>query len=204
MAKKKNSTLSRENFPVDLLPVGILIFDNNLLVKYVNPALLRMGVINHEIPDEFVGTNLSETSLFPNIDLKQEFKLIIQGHSFEKEIKRVFSKNGDMSVVAKAIPVYDGDNFTGGVIVIEDLRSIPEIKMRSSIALDRSGDILATTFDTVFVTTEKGEISFYGGRHMNNLFPGEKDILKSNIFSLLTNLDKKIIKKIEYGTKHRI
>ncbi|MBK8662626.1 MAG: PAS domain S-box protein [Ignavibacteriales bacterium] len=204
MAKKKNSTLSRENFPVDLLPVGILIFDNNLLVKYVNPALLRMGVINHEIPDEFVGTNLSETSLFPNIDLKQEFKLIMQGHSFEKEIKRVFSKNGDMSVVAKAIPVYDGDNFTGGVIVIEDLRSIPEIKMRSSIALDRSGDILATTFDTVFVTTEKGEISFYGGRHMNTLFPGEKDILKSNIFSLLTNLDKKIIKKIEYGTKHRI
>ncbi|MBK7868509.1 MAG: PAS domain S-box protein [Ignavibacteriales bacterium] len=204
MAKKKNTILSQENFPVGLLPVGILIFDNNLSVKYVNPALLRMGVINTEIPEEFVGTNLSDISLFPNIDLKQEFNLILQGQPFEKEIKRIFSKNGDMSIVAKAIPVFDGDKFTGGIIVVEDLRSIPEIKMRSSIPLDRSGDILASTFDSVFVTTGKGEITFYGGRQMNTIFPGEKDILKYNIFLLLGNLDKKILKNVEYGVKHPI
>lgn len=204
MAKKKNTLPSQENFPVGLLPVGILIFDNNLLVKYVNPALLRMGVINPEIPEEFTGTNLADVSLFPNVDLRQEFRSILQGQPFEKELKRIFSKNGDMSIVAKAIPVFDGDKLTGGIIVVEDLRSIPEIKMRSSIVLDRSGDILASTFDTVFVTTEKGEISFYGGRHMNILFPGEKDILKNNIFSLIKNLDKKILKKKEYGKKYLI
>lgn len=204
MPKKKNTTLSQKNFPIDLLPVGILIFDNNLLVKYVNPVLLRMGVINPDMPDEITGTNLSDISLFPNIDLKRELEAIPQGQSFEKEIKRVFSKNGDMSIVAKAVPVFDGDRFTGGIIVVEDLRAIPEVKMRSLIPSDRSGDILATTFDTVFVTTEKGEIIFYGGRHTNTMFPSEKDILKSDIFSLMKNLDETRLDKIEYGTSHII
>lgn len=204
MPKKKNTTLSQENFPIGLLPVGILIFDNNLLVKYVNPALLRMGVINPEIPDEIIGTNLSEVSLFPNIDLKLEFEAIRNGQSFEKEIKRVFSKNGDMSIVAKTVPVFDGDKLTGGIMVVEDLRAIPELKMHSSIPVDRTGDILASTFDTVFVTTEKGEIIFYGGRYMVTLFPEEKDILKRDIFSLMKNLNKKILKKNEYYASQMI
>jgi PAS domain S-box-containing protein len=183
---KKNPLIPLDNNLIaDQLPVGMLIFDKDFLVKYINPTFYRMGILNPSFPEDIIKIDLMKVNLFKNISIIEHLKLLAKGIPFEKEIKRIFSKQQNISIVCKAVPINQEGIFSGGIIIVEDLRAIHELTMSTNIQTEKVGDVLSGAFDVIFITDGEGLISFYGGKNFNKYFNSNSEIINSNISSLV-------------------
>ncbi|GAB1348174.1 hypothetical protein MASR1M107_03850 [Ignavibacteriales bacterium] len=196
MPKKKTANFDNHFLPVEALPVGIIIFDSDLVTKSINSALFRMGVLNQEITTAKLFIKLDETRLFDHIDLLEDILRVKEGIPFEREIRRITSGRKNISLICKCVPIFEGEVFAGGIIIVEDLRVIPELTMTSGINIDKTDNLLSSSFDLVFVTEENGRVLFYGGKEVFKYFP-ERQIILGEGFSSLFRIGAKLLKELE-------
>ncbi|MBN8545317.1 MAG: PAS domain S-box protein [Ignavibacteria bacterium] len=185
MPKKKTDNSAYSFLPVDSLPIGIVIFDNDLVTTSINSALFRMGVLNQSISEDNQSVNLLETRLFDYVDLAEDLLKVKDGIAFEREIRRISSGKRNISLICKCVPLYSDDDFSGGLIIVEDLRVIPELVMSTNLHYEKTGDILSSLYDLVFITKDDGKILFYGGRQVFKYLSESSPVLKESVFSLL-------------------
>ncbi len=101
------------------VPVGILLYDNNLQVFEVNDVLTEMFQLKKEQIINFKISELSDKSILPAL------KQVLQGHEgfYEGEYKSTFSKlDLYISVHSKPFVIeHNGINIKGGIAVFEDI-----------------------------------------------------------------------------------
>jgi PAS domain S-box-containing protein len=69
------------------VPLGIISFNAEGIIDFVNPAFSRLGIIYHLKTSTLIGKNIFETEIIPGISLKNELKELLDGYPFEKETK---------------------------------------------------------------------------------------------------------------------
>lgn len=150
--KKQKNTLNipykadfkKYHFIFDNIPVGIIIFDNNLNVVNVNKTYLSMFEITRE-----VSTNLNINSL-KDVRIIKAFKQVLQGFEgfFEGQYIPTFSKVlGYISIHTKPHSFYNKKNelINGGIAIIKD---ITEDKLAEK-AVSKSYDTFQTVTDNI-------------------------------------------------------
>ncbi len=170
MPDKKSIDKNHAMINGNSLPVGVVLFDSGLRVTFINQALLAFGILSEEVTGYSAGITLDTTPLFENIDLAAHITSLLDGIPFEKEIKRISSGRKNLSLICKGVPVFSGEVITGGLIVVEDIRMIPEVAMDPGFNPFRSGEILTELLDLVFICDLSGKVLFYGGHRLSNYF----------------------------------
>ncbi|OQY78278.1 MAG: hypothetical protein B6D45_02245, partial [Ignavibacteriales bacterium UTCHB3] len=174
---------------VDHLPVGVVVLDRLMKITSMNSTLIGMGIVSEKLTRSGKDSSVSDTQLFENIDLSYELEHIQKGIPFEKEIKRLSIGKRNLSIICKGIPLFSKNEFNGAVLLVEDLRLIPEISMTPNLPTDLAGDALAALSDLVFVCEGSGKIVFYGGTKLSDFFTADEKVLGRNINSLFNFSD---------------
>jgi len=184
MSDKKTKSKRNELIHGDSLPVGVVLFDSNLRITFVNQTMLGYGILNEKISANPASVSLKQHPLFDHINLQSEITAVLNGIPFEKEIRRVSSGRKNLSLICKGVPLADGNRIDGGVVIVEDLRVIPETYMETGFILERSGEVLAALCDLVFICDSSGRITFYGGNKLSRFIDPETEVTGKTIRSI--------------------
>ncbi|MGE5497270.1 MAG: PAS domain-containing protein, partial [Syntrophothermus sp.] len=104
-------------------PVGFLSFDSAWKVTFVNTNFFDFGVTEPSDIDSLAGISLPESSLVKKLGIEKEIRNLCNGVSFEKELSSVRAADGStISIVVKGTGLSDSDSFTGGILILEDIR----------------------------------------------------------------------------------
>ncbi len=117
-----HSDISYRNV-LESAPIGMLVFNNEFLVKFINKNFFHFGGVIKGNPSEIIGKSIYEYRLFEGIDLRKDLNELKDGIAFEKELitSRTLSGN-QISIVIKCVPILLDGKFNGGVIVVEDVK----------------------------------------------------------------------------------
>ncbi|HSW53941.1 MAG TPA: PAS domain S-box protein [Ignavibacteriaceae bacterium] len=190
---------------IDQIPLGIITYSRDGFVEYINKNFNKFGILyqfNRPVP----GVNLFEFKLFNSTDLAQDLKNIIKGNSFEKEIKRVETQSGGhISLFIKGFPIYEEENISGGMLIVEDLKILAstdtELKLKSKL----TEDYLERSEDFIVVTDTAGDIKFSAGKENSKLRLFRKEITGKNIGEVFNSTTKqKILESFSIAVRQRI
>lgn len=109
---------------LDNLPVGIILFDKTGNILFVNKAFHEFEVLYPDIFNKsLIGRNLFNENILPQKSIYKELEELKSGYTFESEIEK-FSPTGKSNVrlIIKGTPNYENEEFTGGILLIEDLK----------------------------------------------------------------------------------
>jgi len=144
---------------LDFTPVGILIFQRDWKIKFVNTTFFQFSGVMGEIPEDLIGKSIFENRLFSDADIRDDLTLVKNGQAFEREIISTQTlSGGKYSIHLKGAPVVLDGEYTGGVLVLEDLKSSPEKSYSSMIQTDNFQKFLGTISDFYLVTDKDGSI----------------------------------------------
>jgi PAS domain S-box-containing protein len=188
---------------LDQIPLGIIIYSRNGLIEYVNQYAQNFGVAYLNIPAQ--NYNLFEFSIFPNANLVNDLKQIFKAKSFEKLIGRIKTTKGEeISVLIRGVPMYEGENITGGLLLVEDIKYPTnideEIKIKSKVADDyiEKGDHF------LIVTNTLGDIKFSAGKDNKRLNLSRKEITGKNVGEIFSSYsEQKILNSFSAAVKYR-
>ena len=109
-----NSSLEENNFSVESflkivqnVPIGILFFSSNWKINFVNENFYQFGSLYQINTTELIGNNILRYELFPSHDISEELAKLEEGYSFETEVCNIKTKDGRISVVVKASPLFE-------------------------------------------------------------------------------------------------
>lgn len=163
-------------------PIGILTFSSDWKINFVNENFFTFGVLYRiEIPS-LTDFNLIENDLFPNNSITNELTDLQKGYSFEKVIKTIKSHDqGIINLIVKGTPLFDNNIFTGGMLIIEDIKVVSDALKERSVKSEHIEKIINRINDFIFITDSGGEIIFSAGRNITLLKKSNKDISKEYI-----------------------
>jgi PAS domain-containing protein len=149
---------------IDQIPLGIVIYSRDGSIEYINRNFHKYGILYHfNYPVRDI--NLFEIHLFHPIDLTEEIKNTLKGKSFEKEIRRIETQNGGyISLFIKGFPVYEDENISGGMLVVEDLKILSETQEEFKLKSKLTEDYFERNEDFIIVTDASGDIKFSAGK----------------------------------------
>jgi len=142
------------------LPVGILTFDENFIVNYINPFLKKFGILSKSIAGTFENQPVSD--IFTGISLASELRLLQSGKFIEKEVlnqKRIYG--GEISIILKGAPVFFNDVFMGGVLIIEDIQIVNDLKKGDKIFDKHFFESIITNKFSLFAVIDSEEYVKY-------------------------------------------
>ena len=173
MTKTDNNKYENAGFDVLLenLPAGIAVFNQNFKIWFINGVFNQMGVIYDfdDIPAN--GDYLSGSGFIRRCGVKDELALLADGHPFEKIIKRINALDGSkINVLLKGIPFFQEDKFTGGMILIEDIRITDKEEKLKPISSAEYANVLNNHHDLFFITDREGIILYAGGKYFKEFF----------------------------------
>jgi PAS domain S-box-containing protein len=172
---------------LDEAPVGIIRFNADGRIDYVNPAFSKMGNFYHLKTSSLLGTNIFEDEIIPDISFTKETAELREGYIFEKVVKNLKTVDGsEISIIIKGSPLFEENNFTGGVLVIEDLMLAAEAKEDLFLKLTTLQNIIKETVDLVFIIDKNGNIKHTAGNKLNLIL--KKNIKEAKIQELIPNL----------------
>lgn len=190
-----SSSLGENNFNVESfskiiqnLPVGILIFSADWRINFVNENFYQFGSLYQINTVSLLDRNILEYKFFANKDITGELKKLEEGYSFEIEIENIKTKDGRISVVVKASPLFENGIFAGGILVIEDLR-ISDIHDEKELTLEHFEKAIGKSNNLLLVTDPDGKIKFSFGKNIQKLKAnldnnsGSKELSIDNIFN---------------------
>ncbi len=106
---------------IDFSPFGLLIFDENFNIIYVNNNFLRFGVTSIANKEYILSKNILTINLFSDKKVIDEILKIKQNSPFEIELaSQVGFDNNTLKIVLKGTPFFDEDKFNGGILIIDD------------------------------------------------------------------------------------
>ncbi|MBN1300591.1 MAG: PAS domain S-box protein [Melioribacteraceae bacterium] len=208
---------------IDNLPVGLLIFNENEEIKFVNKSLtdfyiqgLDENILRKKIPDiEF----LQENGI---VEYLSSFE---KGDSFEKELNTHKTPEGaEISLLVKGTPIFENGLYKGGVLLFEDLflgahlrkekvfKSLYFRKLIDSLfsyfaITDPDGNILISssvknTEDKKYLKTKEANISQVAGGEFSSFFNDILSKLRKENDSRLE--DSILIKENENNIQYKI
>lgn len=173
------------------IPAGIITFKADWNITFINDILIRLGGLYNFDFSSLQGSNILYRELFPETSLREELLALTSGYSFEKEIKSIKAiDGGKISVYVKGSPIFEGDKFSGGVLIVEDLEIKP-VKEKSLIS-DYVDKIIHNAGDLFFITDTEGVIKYFTGRGIKNITKTAKDLSGILIDTLFTGKDQEL------------
>src|SRR5664280_2061459 len=171
-------------------PLGILTFDEEYRINFVNENFSNLGLFYNFNYDNLIGKSILDSEIFPGLSLKEELLDIQTGYSFEREYTKIESGSASISVIVKCSPVYEGQNFQGGILVVEDLRILKGITDGEILKAEHFEKIMNKVNDLLFITDDEGKVKFYYGKQIRSLnYEITYNSQISNIFSPETRTD---------------
>ncbi len=169
------------------LPIGVISFDTDGIIDFVNPVFVKMGLLYNLQTSSLKNTNIFEKEIIPGVSLNVELNELKDGYPFEKEIRNFKIKNGsEINLIVKGAPFYDEDKFAGGIIILEDLKVISESREDDSLKIESYKKISSQIADLFFIVNENGKIKLSSGRKIKKLTEKTPDDL--NIFDIIKDL----------------
>ncbi|KAF0148208.1 MAG: Histidine kinase [Ignavibacteria bacterium] len=108
---------------LEFAPIGILIFQRNWKIKFVNSNFFAFPGVLGEKPENTIGQSVYDNRLFDKIDIRPELELIQKGENIEKQISVSKSFRGvQISLLLKGSPITLEDENAGGILIIEDIK----------------------------------------------------------------------------------
>ena len=189
-----NGSLEENNFNVDSLgkiiqnlPVGILIFSSDWKINFINENFYQFGSLYQINTSSILGHNILEYQFFTNKDISNDLKKLKDGYSFESEVEEIKTKDGRISVVVKASPLFENGIFSGGILIVEDLR-ISNKPNENELKIEHFEDSLRKLNNFLLITDIDGIIKFSFGKNIQNLGPDidsatKQELSINNIFN---------------------
>lgn len=173
MTKPDSDKYENASFDILLenLPAGVAVFNQNFKIWFINGVFSQMGVIYgvDDIPVD--GDFLSNSEFIRRCGVKEDFALLSDGQPFEKIIKRINALDGSkIHVLLKGIPFFQEDKFTGGMILIEDIRITDKEEKIKSVSSAEYANVLNIHHDLFFVTNRDGVVLYGGGKYFSEFF----------------------------------
>lgn len=164
---------------IDQIPLGILTFSLNGRVEFINQNFHKLG-LTYQFNTSLLNINIFKYNIFPPINIIEELKLVAKGRPFEKEIKQINTSDGRMiSLIAKGSPIYEEENISGGMLLIEDLQYLTEAGEASHNKLT---DDYINKGDIFFIVTDtSGDIKYSAGKEINGSKLQRKEITGRNV-----------------------
>ncbi len=172
-ATENLGTIRRETFVPKIIaqaPIGILTFSSDWKINFVNEVFIKYAALYQFQSSVLEGINILELNIFPGVNLIEDLNELKSGTSFEKEIKNIKTVDrGVIKVIVKGSPVFDNDQFAGGILVVEDIKVSPIIPQPKDLRTDQIENILAKINDLLFVTDSEGKIKYSFGKNIEKL-----------------------------------
>lgn len=109
---------------LDALPVGLIAFDKNFDITFINDNIYRFGVLEEDPAMHHSLNLLSGIFISSLTSIEDDLRTLTQGDFVEKEIRSSQTLTGDeITVLLKAAPIFEGAEFLGGVLLVEDLKT---------------------------------------------------------------------------------
>lgn len=180
---------------LDEAPVGIIRFNADGIIDYVNPAFSKMGNFYHLKTSSILGANIFEDEIIPDISFTKETAELREGYIFEKEVKSLKTVDGsEISIIIKGSPLFEENYFAGGVLIIEDLQLAAEAKEDIFLKLTSLQNIIKETVDLLFIIDKNGTIKHSAGNKLNLI--SKENIKAIKIQELIPNLPPDFNKRI--------
>jgi PAS domain S-box-containing protein len=151
-------------------PVGIITFNAEGRIDFVNPVFVKFCNLYHLNTGTLRGLNIFESEILPGITITDQLNSLKEGYSFEKEIKSLKTRDrSEISLIIKGSPLYDKNVFTGGILIIEDLKVIGEARSDALISLNQLQNIFYGLADLLFIIDKEGNIKYSAGKKIDLL-----------------------------------
>jgi PAS domain S-box-containing protein len=153
---------------LEAAPVGVLLFQDDFLVKYVNKNFFMFNGVVEGNSENLIGKSIYKYRLFEDVDLRKELNELEKGTSFEKEL--VTSRTlggGKISILVKCSPIILNDVFKGGVMVIEDVKVSPEKHDVTLLHSSNFQNFLYLICDYFFLTDSEGNIKLVPSKNID-------------------------------------
>lgn len=146
---------------LEFAPVGILIFQKDWRINYVNRNFFQFkGAIDSK-PEAVIGKNILEIPIFKDIDISLHLQSLQFGDGFElTTLSQKTLSGGRISLILKGTPVFAGDEFTGGILVVEDVKTAPEEESNQTLFQETLGSIISNITDFFVIADSTGEIKY--------------------------------------------
>lgn len=153
---------------IQTAPIGMLSFSGDWRIQYVNDNFSQFAILYNLNLTVSPGSNILENKIFPDADLTGEFEKLKEGLAFEKEIKSIKTSDGKISVFLKATPLFENNEFAGGILIIEDLKLV-EKKEQKELTANDFEKIAVKTNDFLFITDSEGIVKHAFGKTLRKL-----------------------------------
>ncbi|MGA9293146.1 MAG: PAS domain S-box protein [Ignavibacteriaceae bacterium] len=189
-----NSSLDENIFNVESflkivqnLPIGIIIFSSDWKINFVNDNFYQFGSLYPINTSSILGKNILEYQFFTDKTITGELKKLEDGYSFEAEIEEIITKDGRISVVVKASPLFENGIFSGGILVVEDLR-ITNTVNEKELTIGHFENAIGKLNNFLLVTDTDGNIKFSFGKNVHKLKPVLEDFVnkESSIYNIIS------------------
>jgi len=146
---------------LEQLPVGIIIFDKNFIIQYINQNLLRFGVTQQYDSTEYLHKDLKKIKIFDSISINKELKTLLNGESFEKELTRYKTlKNEEIPISIKGVPILQDKVFVGGILLIEDFKIAFKDVNKTFYSCGGFSDFISKIYDQYLIVDSAGKIIY--------------------------------------------
>ncbi len=171
-----NSSLEENSSNVESLykiiqnvPIGLLIFSSDWRISFVNDNFYQFGSLYQINTSSLLEKNILAYQLFESRDISNELKRLKDGYSFETEIDDIKTKDGRISVVVKASPLFDNGIFAGGILIIEDLRIKDNPPDEKELNLEHFKKAYNKLNNFLLVTDSEGTVKFSLGKNIREI-----------------------------------
>ena len=161
------------------IPVGILVFDEQYNVTYLNPCFSNFNLFQPKFLENPIGKNLKDEQLFFSDDIQKDIQSLRDQLFFEKELGRQkTSDGGEISIFLKGIALFEKELFLGGMLVVEDLKIIGNSR-DTTLALQNENynDILQNLNALLLLTDANGMVGYAFGGLIKTIFKKKKNFL---------------------------
>lgn len=191
---------------IDNAPIAILTFNKNGEIDYLNKAFGNLELLyGFEYQENLLGSNIFGKEIFPKFTITSELNEILSGYPFEKELNFVETKTtGFIHLIIKGSPIYDNEEVTGGILIIEDLKILSKSKKESAIRNDFIDNAIHNVSDFFIVVDKLDRIQFFSKNIQHYINVPINLIQNSSIGSLFDSDTSRTIKEyLDHSKKNR-
>jgi PAS domain S-box-containing protein len=172
---------NREDYLLKVLenaPVGILTFSADWEIDFVNENYSKYGILYNIDSFSLKGLNILQQDLFPGISIENELRELEEGYSFEKEIRNIPSSGrGFISLFVKASPVFVEGRFNGGILILEDIKTIKQPEEEDIQIADQVDRIANKLYDIFLIVDTQRRIKYLSGKDYAKIISAEDSLL---------------------------
>ncbi len=109
---------------IDSVPLGIIVFDRNWIITQINDNFFRFRINKKCEYDDLINKNILDLDLFEEQSIQEDIREFKNRNIFEKELTSyITTDNSEISVILKGSSIFIENEFAGGILIVEDLKT---------------------------------------------------------------------------------